>query len=108
MILKFKKKYCQNRREKLHRTIYISANSEFHATTLLGQGQIEPLPARFEKSEPVHRITGKIFFKSGNYPVSVNLATALVKATKSNFIKLIGQLCIMCYRHSTIYRLLMS
>ena len=34
MILKFKKKYCQNRREKLHRTMYFSADSEFHATTL--------------------------------------------------------------------------
>jgi hypothetical protein len=34
LILKFKKKYCQNRREKLRRTMYMSADSEFHATTL--------------------------------------------------------------------------
>ena len=35
LILKFKKKYRQNRREKLRRTMYFSADSEFHATTLL-------------------------------------------------------------------------
>jgi hypothetical protein len=38
----------------------------------------KPLPARFENPEPVHRFTGKIFLKPGNYPVSVNRATALV------------------------------
>jgi hypothetical protein len=37
----------------------------------------KPLPARFENPEPVHRFTGKIFLKPGNYPVSVNRATAL-------------------------------
>jgi hypothetical protein len=35
LILKLKKKYRQNRREKLRRTMYFSADSEFHATTLL-------------------------------------------------------------------------
>ena len=30
-----------------------------------GQGQIEPLPARFEKPEPVHRFTGQYFFETG-------------------------------------------
>jgi hypothetical protein len=38
LILKFKKKYRQNRREKLRRTMYFSADSEFHATTLLLKG----------------------------------------------------------------------
>jgi hypothetical protein len=38
----------------------------------------KPLPARFENPEPVHRFTGKIFLKPGNYPVSVNRATALI------------------------------
>jgi hypothetical protein len=43
-----------------------------------GQGQIEPLPTRFEKPESMHCFTGKIFFEPGNYPVSVNRATALI------------------------------
>ena len=50
----------------------------------LGLGQIEPLPARFEKFEPVHRFTGKICLKAGNYPVSVNRATALELTVKKN------------------------
>jgi hypothetical protein len=41
LILKFKKKYRQNRREKLRRTMYFSADSEFHATTLLRTGKKE-------------------------------------------------------------------
>ncbi len=39
-------------------------------------GKIEPLPARFEKPEPVHRYTGKFFLEPGNYPVNVHRATA--------------------------------
>jgi hypothetical protein len=31
------------------------------AVVRVGQGQIEPLPDRFEKPEPVHRFTGQIF-----------------------------------------------
>jgi hypothetical protein len=42
-----------------------------------GQGQIEPLPALFEKPEPVHRFSGEIFLEPGNYLISVNRATAL-------------------------------
>jgi hypothetical protein len=38
---------------------------------------VEPLPARFEKPEPVHRFTGKISLEPGNHPVNVNRATAL-------------------------------
>ncbi len=35
-----------------------------------------PLPTHFEKPEPVHRFTGKIFLEPGNYPVYVNRAIA--------------------------------
>jgi hypothetical protein len=45
---------------------------------LYGSGQIEPLPACFEKPEPVHRFYGQHFLEPGNYPGNVNRATALV------------------------------
>ena len=52
------------------------------------QGQIEPLPARFEKPEPVHRFYGQNFLKPGN----VNRATALLYNlyTKHHFMFLVS------------------
>jgi hypothetical protein len=43
-----------------------------------GQGQIEPLPTRFEKPEPVHRFTGKIFL--------VNRAIALAGRDRKKWV----------------------